>query len=68
MVWFFLKRLMRAFITVFMVTMVIFILIRVVPGDPVRMMVSGTAPDSAVKQLRKELDLINLFSSNSVSS
>ncbi len=57
MVWFFLKRLMRAFITVFMVTMVIFILIRVVPGDPVRMMVSGTAPDSAVKQLRKELGL-----------
>jgi len=57
MVWFFLKRLMRAFITVFMVTLVIFVLIRVVPGDPVRMMISGTAPDSAVEQLRKELGL-----------
>ena len=57
MTWFILKRSFRAFITVFFVTLIIFVLIRVVPGDPIRMMVTGTAPDSAVEQLRKELGL-----------
>ena len=57
MTWFILKRLFRAFITIFFVALIIFTLIRVVPGDPVRTMVTGTAPDSAVEQLRKELGL-----------
>jgi len=57
MTWFMLKRFIRAVVTVFFVTLIIFVLIRVVPGDPIRMMVTGTAPDSAVEQLRKDLGL-----------
>ncbi len=57
MSWFLLKRIIRALFTVFIVTFIIFVLIRVIPGDPVRMMVSGTAPKSAVEALRKELGL-----------
>jgi peptide/nickel transport system permease protein len=57
MVWFILKRLMRAVITVFFVSFVIFVLIRVVPGDPVRQIVSGIASDAAVEKVRKELGL-----------
>lgn len=57
MSWFLLKRMTRALFTVFIVTFIIFVLIRVIPGDPIRMMVSGTAPKSAVEALRRELGL-----------
>lgn len=57
MTWFLFVRIARSFLTVFIVTFIIFVLIRVVPGDPVRMMVTGTAPKSAVEALRKELGL-----------
>ncbi len=57
MSWYLFKRIMRSFLTVFIVTFIIFILIRIVPGDPIRMMVTGTAPKSAVETLRKELGL-----------
>ena len=57
MSWFLLKRIIRSLFTVFIVTFIIFVLIRVIPGDPIRMMVTGTAPKSAVEALRKELGL-----------
>jgi len=57
MTWFIFKRIFRSFISVFFVTLIVFVLIRVIPGDPIRTMVTGTAPDSAVEQLRKDLGL-----------
>lgn len=57
MTWLILKRISRAIMTVFLVSLIIFVLIRIVPGDPTRTLVSGTAPDSAVEELRKQLGL-----------
>lgn len=57
MSWFLFKRIVRAIFTVLAVTFIIFSVIRIIPGDPVRMIVTGTAPESAVEELRKELGL-----------
>src|SRR5215217_2665516 len=48
-------RLVHAVIVVFGVLTVVFLLLRLTPGDPVLLMVSPDAPASAVQDLREKL-------------
>lgn len=54
---FILLRLGQGLLVVFGVTLAIFLIIRVIPGDPVRLIVSGTAPKEAVDKARHEFGL-----------
>lgn len=51
------RRLLQGALIVLLVAMLIFTLMRVVPGDPVRLMVGGMAPDSVVKEASERLGL-----------
>jgi len=48
---------LHAVLVLFIVTFVAFILIHLVPGDPVRIMLGAHAPPSAVAQVRRQLGL-----------
>lgn len=54
---FLLKRLMQGLLIILMVSFLIFTLLRVVPGDPVRLMVGGMAPDTVVQEMAVKLGL-----------
>jgi ABC-type dipeptide/oligopeptide/nickel transport system permease component len=54
---FLVRRLLQGALIVLLVAMLIFTLMRVVPGDPVRLMVGGMAPDSVVQQASERLGL-----------
>ncbi len=54
---FLLRRLFQGGIIIFLVTFIIFTLLRVVPGDPARLIVGGMAPDDVVVQKAEELGL-----------
>src|SRR5690554_4658461 len=54
---FLLKRLMQGVLIILMVSFLIFTLLRVVPGDPVRLMVGGMAPDTVVQEMAVKLGL-----------
>ncbi len=51
------RRILQGFIVLFLVTFAIFTLLRVVPGDPARLIVGGMAPDNVVAQKAEELGL-----------
>lgn len=55
--YFLLKRIPQGLLVIFGVTLAIFLIIRVIPGDPVRMMMSGAAPDAAYDEMVTELGL-----------
>ncbi|MBO6552090.1 MAG: ABC transporter permease [Roseitalea sp.] len=51
------RRLAQGAVIVLLVTFLIFTLLRVIPGDPVRLMVGGMAPDTLVEQIAEEMGL-----------
>ncbi len=51
------RRALHAVLVLLIVTFVAFLLIHLVPGDPVRIMLGAHAPPSAVAQVRKQLGL-----------
>lgn len=51
------RRLLQGTLIVFLVSAVIFTLLRVVPGDPVRLMAGGMAPDALIEQIAEEMGL-----------
>ena len=54
---FLLRRLAQGVIIVFFVSALIFTLLRVVPGDPVRLMAGGMAPDALINQIATKMGL-----------
>lgn len=54
---FLIRRLLQGAIVLLIVTFAIFTLLRVVPGDPARLIVGGMAPDEVVIQKAEELGL-----------
>src|ERR1700741_5420616 len=54
---FLLRRLAQGVVIIFLVSFLIFTLLRVVPGDPVRMMAGGMAPDALIEKIAKEMGL-----------
>lgn len=51
------RRLLQGVVVLLIVTFAIFTLLRVVPGDPARLIVGGMAPDEVVEQKAEELGL-----------
>ncbi|WP_103335446.1 ABC transporter permease [Pseudotabrizicola formosa] len=51
------RRLLQGALIVFLVSAVIFTLLRVVPGDPVRLMAGGMAPEALIEQIAEEMGL-----------
>ncbi|ANF59323.1 ABC transporter permease [Halotalea alkalilenta] len=51
------KRLAQGTLIVLLVAFVIFTLLRVVPGDPVRLMAGGMAPETLIEQIATEMGL-----------
>ena len=54
---FLLRRLLQGSLIILLVAFIIFTLLRVVPGDPARLIVGGMAPDEVVAMKAKELGL-----------
>jgi peptide/nickel transport system permease protein len=54
---FLLRRLAQGAVIVFLVSLLIFTLLRVIPGDPVRLMAGGMAPDELIEQIAAEMGL-----------
>lgn len=54
---FLVRRLAQGVLITFLVTFLIFTLLRVVPGDPVRLMAGGMAPDELIEQIAEEMGL-----------
>jgi len=54
---FLIRRLFQGVLVLLIVTFAIFTLLRVVPGDPARLIVGGMAPDEVVAQKAEELGL-----------
>lgn len=54
---FLIRRLFQGAIIVFLVSALIFTLLRVVPGDPVRLMAGGMAPEALIEQIAEEMGL-----------
>ncbi|MBM2715136.1 ABC transporter permease [Mesorhizobium caraganae] len=54
---FLLRRLLQGSLIILLVIFIIFTLLRVVPGDPARLIVGGMAPDAVVAMKAKELGL-----------
>jgi ABC-type dipeptide/oligopeptide/nickel transport system permease component len=52
-----LKRLAQGVVIVFLTSLIIFTLLRVVPGDPVRLIVGGMANDTVVKEVAEKMGL-----------
>lgn len=51
------RRLAQGAVIVFLVMFVIFTLLRVVPGDPVRLMAGGMAPEALIEQIATDMGL-----------
>ena len=51
------RRLSQGVVIVLLTTLIIFTLLRVVPGDPVRLIVGGMAPDTVVEEVAKKMGL-----------
>jgi peptide/nickel transport system permease protein len=54
---FFLKRIAQGFLIVCITSFIIFTLLRVVPGDPVRLIVGGMAPPEVVEKVAAKMGL-----------
>lgn len=51
------RRLAQGALIVFLVSLLIFTLLRVVPGDPVRLMAGGMAPEALIEQIATKMGL-----------
>ena len=51
------RRLSQGLLIIFLVTLLIFTLLRVVPGDPVRLMAGGMAPEALIEEIATEMGL-----------
>ncbi|EWY38567.1 peptide ABC transporter permease [Skermanella stibiiresistens SB22] len=51
------RRLVQGLVIVFLVSLLIFTLLRVVPGDPVRLMAGGMAPEALIEQIATSMGL-----------
>lgn len=54
---FLLKRVLQGLLIVALTSLIIFTLLRVVPGDPVRLIVGGMAPDNVVQEVAEKMGL-----------
>jgi ABC-type dipeptide/oligopeptide/nickel transport system permease component len=54
---FLVRRLLQGTLIVFLVSAIIFTLLRVVPGDPVRLMAGGMAPEALIEQIAEDMGL-----------
>ena len=54
---FLIKRILQGLIIVGLTSFIIFTLLRVVPGDPVRLIVGGMAPDNVVEEVASKMGL-----------
>ena len=52
-----LRRLLHSIVTLFGVSLVVFGILRILPGDPARMMLPDGAPQSAVDEMSHQLGL-----------
>lgn len=51
------RRLLQGLVIVFLVSALIFTLLRVVPGDPVRLMAGGMAPEALIEEIATDMGL-----------
>ncbi|MCT8974289.1 ABC transporter permease [Microbaculum marinisediminis] len=51
------RRLLQGAVIIFLVSFLIFTLLRVVPGDPVRLMAGGMAPEELIEQIATDMGL-----------
>ncbi|MBT8363938.1 MAG: ABC transporter permease [Deltaproteobacteria bacterium] len=51
------RRSIQGLVIIFFAVFLIFMIMRIVPGDPVRLMVGGAAPDQVLERVAKELGL-----------
>src|SRR5436190_12967925 len=51
------KRIAQGILIVALTSLIIFTLLRVVPGDPVRLIVGGMAPDTVVEEVARKMGL-----------
>ncbi|MCJ2127539.1 ABC transporter permease [Methylobacterium sp. E-045] len=51
------RRLAQGAVIIFLVSLLIFTLLRVVPGDPVRLMAGGMAPEALIEQIATQMGL-----------
>ncbi len=56
-IYFLVRRISQGIIIVFFAVFFIFMVMRIVPGDPVRLMVGGAAPDQVLEKVARELGL-----------
>ena len=54
---FLIKRILQGLLIVVLTSLIIFTLLRVVPGDPVRLIVGGMAPDNVVEEVATKMGL-----------
>lgn len=54
---FLIRRLAQGVVIIFLVSFLIFTLLRVIPGDPVRLMAGGMAPDHVIDQIAEDMGL-----------
>lgn len=54
---FLIKRILQGLLIVAITSFVIFTLLRVIPGDPVRLIVGGMAPDNVVEEVAEKMGL-----------
>ncbi|MGN7958704.1 ABC transporter permease [Agrobacterium tumefaciens] len=54
---FLVRRLFQGVIIIFLVSLLIFTLLRVVPGDPVRLMAGGMAPEALIEKIATDMGL-----------
>ena len=54
---FLIRRLTQGVVIIGLVSLLIFTLLRVVPGDPVRLMASGMAPEALIEKIAKDMGL-----------
>jgi ABC-type dipeptide/oligopeptide/nickel transport system permease component len=54
---FLIRRLFQGAVIVFLVSLLIFTLLRVVPGDPVRLMAGGMAPEALIEKIATDMGL-----------
>jgi hypothetical protein len=59
------RRMAQGLVIVLLTALIIFTLLRVVPGDPVRLIVGGMAPDNVVEEVARKMGLRDPCSSSS---
>jgi len=60
----FVRRILQGVVVVLITTFLIFSILRIVPGDPVRLIVGGMAPDNLVEEIAQKWVLETQFQSS----